>query len=84
MNDDILIKITKFKKIQSKLDQIYEAMEKEDIARINDVWNDANADLFIENYKSMKKDIEKIKSEIDYTIELISKSFNIKEEVSNE
>ena len=80
MNNDILFKITKIKEIQKELEQTYKTVIAEDTVKINEVWNDKNTDLFLDNYKGIKKDIEKIEEELDYVIEVLSRNFDVKEE----
>ena len=74
MNDDIIVKINKFKNIQNEIDAIKKGIEINDIAKINDIWNDKNTDIFIQKLLLVNKSLDEFSKKIDNTIDILKLS----------
>ena len=83
MNEDIAIKINSLRKVQDEIEAVKKRIEVNDANTIKEIWNDRNAELFIDSLNDVTESLDRLYAKVNISID--SLSFHAKSEgIANE
>ena len=69
--EDIITNIAELERIQSEIEALTIKIKTNDVNMIRANWNDPNGDLFVDNLNDVIKQLDKLYSKIDTTINTV-------------